>query len=179
MSWSRIFKNVYFITFWTFFFANFFPISPDLAKNKFFCCKFAKFLQILKVEHKSFPVSFVIFLHKTWDLEGGVKLTPPQRILIFKCPAGTGLKSFCTIHKQQSWTFIHLLIATHINYPLLSSERIDSPFLLSSIDIDSHILSSTHINSPVISSTHIDSPILSFKCIDSHFLSTHIDFPFP
>ena len=33
------------------------------------------FLQILKEEHKSFPmindVSFVIFGHKTWDLEGG------------------------------------------------------------------------------------------------------------
>ena len=57
------------------------------------------FLQILKVEHKrlSSDILFVIFWHKTWDLEVGVKLTPPQHILVFKYPAGIGLK-----HKEKT-----------------------------------------------------------------------------
>ena len=42
---------------------------------------------------------FVIFGHQTWDLEGGgVKLTPPQRILVFSStPAGLGLRHFLPI----------------------------------------------------------------------------------
>ena len=42
------------------------------------------FLQILKVEHKS----FLMMYHKTWDLEGGGQIDPPpQRILVFKYPS--------------------------------------------------------------------------------------------
>ena len=38
-------------------------------------------------------VSFVIFGHQTWDLEGGgVKLTPPQHILVFKYPSRDRVK---------------------------------------------------------------------------------------
>ena len=47
-------------------------------------CKFANFFADSKsrAQELSNDVSFVIFGHKTWDLEGGVKLTPPQRILV-------------------------------------------------------------------------------------------------
>ena len=45
--------------------------------------KFAFFADSLSRAQKlSNKVSFDIFGHKTWALEGGVKLTPPQRILV-------------------------------------------------------------------------------------------------
>ncbi len=45
-----------------------------------------------RAQELSHDVSFVIFGHQTWDLEGGVKLTPPQRILVFKYPSGDRVK---------------------------------------------------------------------------------------
>jgi len=51
---------------------------------------FSFFGQIYFADSKSRAqddVSFVIFGHKTWDLEGGVKLTPPQHILVFMYPS--------------------------------------------------------------------------------------------
>ena len=44
-------------------------------------------MPILKVEHKSNDVSFVIFGPKTWDLEGGGQIDPAQYILVFKYPS--------------------------------------------------------------------------------------------
>jgi len=40
-----------------------------------------------RAQELSYDVSFVIFGHQTWDLEGGVKLTPSQHILVFKYPS--------------------------------------------------------------------------------------------
>ena len=37
-------------------------------------------------------MSFVIFGHETWDLEGGGQIDPPQHILVASTPAGIGLK---------------------------------------------------------------------------------------
>ena len=37
-------------------------------------------------------VSFVIFGHKTWDLEGGGQIAPPQHILVFKYPSRDRVK---------------------------------------------------------------------------------------
>ena len=42
-----------------------------------------------RAQELSNDVSFVIFGHKTWDLEG---LTPPQRILVFKYPSRDRVK---------------------------------------------------------------------------------------
>ena len=60
------------------FFCKHFTIKLDFAiKNSIFA-NLQIFLQILKVEHKSFPdVSFVVFGHQTWDLEGGGQIDPP------------------------------------------------------------------------------------------------------
>ena len=68
MAWSRAFQKFIIYQFLALFFANIFTIKLELAKKIIF-------LQILKEEHKSFPmindVSFVIFGHQTWDLEWG------------------------------------------------------------------------------------------------------------
>ena len=68
-----------------FFFANIFTIQLDFAiKNSIFA-NLQISLQILKVEHKSNEVSFVIFGHKTWDLEGG-QIDPPSAYPGFQVP---------------------------------------------------------------------------------------------
>ena len=47
----------------------------------------------LEPSNSSNDVSFVIFGHQIWDLEGGVKLTPPPSVFWFSStPAGIGLK---------------------------------------------------------------------------------------
>ena len=59
-----------------------------------FCNKKIQFLQICKffadsksrAQELSNDVSFVIFGHQTWDLEGGVKLTPPPAYPGFQVP---------------------------------------------------------------------------------------------
>ena len=45
-----------------------------------------------RAQELSNDVSFVIFGHKTWNLEGGVKLTPPPHILVFKDPSRDRVK---------------------------------------------------------------------------------------
>ena len=46
-----------------------------------------------RAQELSNDVSFVIFGHQTWDLEGGgVKLTPPSVYWFSSTPAGIGLK---------------------------------------------------------------------------------------
>ena len=66
-----LFRNLYFFIFWTFFISKhfYFTIQLDFTKKSITFLQI--FFQILKVEHKSFfnDVSFVIFGHKTWDLE--------------------------------------------------------------------------------------------------------------
>ena len=65
-----------------------------MQKNLNFC-KFAHFFadSKRKAQELSNDVSFVIFGHQTWDLEGGgVKLTPPTSVSWFSStPAGIGL----------------------------------------------------------------------------------------
>ena len=75
MAWSRAFqKCIIYLFLDKFFFANIFTIKLDFAlKNSFFAN-----LQIFCADSKSRAqelsndVSFVIFGHKTWDLEGGL-----------------------------------------------------------------------------------------------------------
>ena len=46
-----------------------------------------------RAQELSNDVSFVMFGHQTWDLEGGVKSTPPhQHILVFKYPSRDRVK---------------------------------------------------------------------------------------
>jgi len=64
--------------------------------KKFNFCKFANFYADSKSRAQELfnDVSFVIFGHKTWDLEGRVKLTPPpQHILVFKYPSRDRVKN--------------------------------------------------------------------------------------
>ena len=57
------------------------------CNKNFNCCEFANFLADSKsrAQELSNDVSFVIFGHKTWDLEGGG---------VSSTPAGIGLKEF-------------------------------------------------------------------------------------
>ena len=66
-----------------------FILITGFCDKKFNFRKFAKFFADSKsrAQELSNDVSFVIFGHKTWDLEEGVKLTPPQHILVFKYPS--------------------------------------------------------------------------------------------
>ena len=77
-----------------FFFANIFTIKLDFAiKNSIFAN-----LQIFFADSKSRAqelsndVSFVIYGHKTWDLEGGGVNLTPQHILVFKYPSRDRVK---------------------------------------------------------------------------------------
>ena len=76
------------------FFCKHFYYITGFCDKKFNFCKFANFFADSKsrAQELSNDVSFVIFGHQTWDLEGGVKLTPPQRILVFKYPSGDRVK---------------------------------------------------------------------------------------
>ena len=61
------------------YFCKHFYYKTGFCKNKFNFCKFANFLtdSKSKAQELSNDVSFVIFGHQTWDLEGGGKLAPP------------------------------------------------------------------------------------------------------
>jgi len=74
-----LFKNVYFFIFWTNFFGKQFYYKTGFCNKKFNFCKFAIFLQILKVEHNSFPMMYHLsYLDIKHGIKrGGVKLTPP------------------------------------------------------------------------------------------------------
>ena len=61
-------------------FCKHFYLITGFCNKKFNFCKVANFFADSKsrAQELSNDVSFVIFGHKTWDLEGGgVKLTPP------------------------------------------------------------------------------------------------------
>ena len=72
---TGLFKN----HFWTFFCKHFYYITG-----------FAIFFRLKKKSIRD--LSFVIFGHQTWNLEVGVKLPPPQRILVFKYPNRVKIK---------------------------------------------------------------------------------------
>ena len=71
------------------FFCKHFYYITGFCDKKFNFCKFANFFADSKsrAQELSNDVSFVIFGHKAWDLEGGGQIDPPQRILVFKYPS--------------------------------------------------------------------------------------------
>ena len=89
MAWSRAFQKCIFHHFLDIILCiHFYHLTWFCRKFQFWLI----FLQILKVEHKTFP--FVTFAHQTWDLEGKRgKIAPsPQRILVFKYPSKDRVK---------------------------------------------------------------------------------------
>ena len=71
MAWSRPFEKC--IIFWTNFFCKHFYYITGFCDKKFNICKFANLFADSKsrAQKLSNSVSFVIFGHQTWDLEGG------------------------------------------------------------------------------------------------------------
>ena len=93
------------------FFANIFTMT-EFCKKKFNICKFANFLADSKsrAQELSNDVSFVIFGHKTLDLEGGGQIDPtPQHILVFKYPSRdrVNIFSYISLCLLQSEKFRH------------------------------------------------------------------------
>ena len=77
------------------FFCKHFYYITGFCDKKFNFCKFAHFFADSKsrAQELSNDVSFVIFGHKTWDLEGGAQIDPPPTISWFSStPAGIGLR---------------------------------------------------------------------------------------
>jgi len=110
MAWSRAFQKCIIFHFLDKFFCKHFYFITGFCDKKFNFCKFANFFADSKTraQELSNDVSFVIFGHKTWDLEGGVKLTPPSWFSstpywFSSTPAGIGLKNILhvfTIYAQ-------------------------------------------------------------------------------
>ena len=98
MAWSRAFKKCKIFLFLDNFFCKHFYYITGFCDKKFNFCKFAIFFADSKsrAQELSNDVSFVIFGHKTWDLEGGGQIDPPQRILVFKYPSRDRVKSSIT-----------------------------------------------------------------------------------
>ena len=73
MAWSRAFQKCIIYHFLTIFFLQYFYYITGFCKKKFNFCKLAKFFADSKsrAQELSNDVSFVIFGHQTWDLEGG------------------------------------------------------------------------------------------------------------
>jgi len=88
MAWSRAFqKCIIFHFFDKFFFENIYNWILRLKIQFLQICKFFEDSKS-RAQELSNDVSFVIFGLQTWDLEGGgVKLTLPQHILVFKYPS--------------------------------------------------------------------------------------------
>ena len=76
------------------FFCKHFYYITGACDKKFNFCKFANFFADSKsrAQKLSNGVSFGIFGHQTWDLEGGVKLTHPSISWFSSTPAEIGLK---------------------------------------------------------------------------------------
>ena len=90
------FLKMYNFSFFGQIFCKHFYFITGFCDKKFNFCKFANFFTDSKsrAQELSNDVSFVIFGHQTWDLEGGVKLTPPPRVSWFSSTqAGIGLES--------------------------------------------------------------------------------------
>ena len=71
-----------------FFCKHFYYKTGFCKKKKYNFCKFSNFFadSKSKAQEISNDVSFVIFGHQTWDLEGGVKLPPPPAYTGFQVP---------------------------------------------------------------------------------------------
>ena len=95
MAFSRAFQKCIIFHFLdNFFFCKHFYYKTGFCDKKFNFRKFANFFADSKsrVQELSNDVSFVIFGHQTWDLEGwGVKLTPPSISWFSSTPAEIGL----------------------------------------------------------------------------------------
>ena len=89
MAWARAFQKCIFYHFLDNFFLQTFNYITGFCKKKFNFCKFANLFADSKsrAQELSNDVSFVIFGHQTWDLEGGgVKLTSPSAYPGFQVP---------------------------------------------------------------------------------------------
>ena len=62
-----------------------------------------------RAQELSNDVSFVIFGHKTWDLEGGSHLPPPSISWFSSTPAGIGLNNY-------NMGMTELYISTYIDW---------------------------------------------------------------
>ena len=86
------------------FFCKHFYYITGFCDKKFNFYKFAIFFADSEsiAQELSNDVSFVIFGHETWDLEGGGQIDPPQHILVLSTPAGIGLKVIVVYRLCQS-----------------------------------------------------------------------------
>ena len=66
------------------FFCKHFYYITEFWDKKFIFCKFANFKS--RAQELSNDVSFVIFVHQTWDLEGGGQIAPPPAYTGFQVP---------------------------------------------------------------------------------------------
>ena len=73
MAWSRAFQKCIIFHFWTNFFCKHFCYITGNCDKKFQFLQICKFFADSKSRAQELynDVSFVIFGHKTWDLEGG------------------------------------------------------------------------------------------------------------
>ena len=77
MAWSRAFQKIFCKHFY---FITWFCDEIFFADSK------------SRAQELSNDISFVIFGHQTWDLEGGANWPPPQHILVFKYPSRDRVK---------------------------------------------------------------------------------------
>ena len=91
MAWSRAFQTCIIYHFLDNFFLQTFLLYKWILQKKFNFCKFAIFFADSKsrAQELSNDVSFVIFGHETWDLEGG---GGTQHILVIKYPSRDRVK---------------------------------------------------------------------------------------
>ena len=73
MAWSKAFQKCIICHFLDNFFLQTFLLYNRILQKKINLCKFANFFadSKSKVQELSNDVSYVIFGHQTWDLEGG------------------------------------------------------------------------------------------------------------
>ena len=110
------FSKMYnFSFYWQIFFCKHFYYVTVFCDYKFNFCKFANFFADSKssAQELSINVSFVIFGHQTWDLEGGGQIYPPPTISWFSStPAEIGLTAWNTLKLKSKVVYIVLIYAT-------------------------------------------------------------------